>query len=230
MPSPVRLFLPGWGAPARAYAPGLPAGWSALRPPTFRQSRGSLEAYSVWLMAALEEAGEPVVLAGHSMGGALAVLAAAERPELVEHLILISPAGVPLTKPMRRSAAQFVARTAGRRFSTRLTAQAVAGVASAPSSALAVARAVRRLDLGAELARVRAAGVPATVVGCTSDTLVTTTHCRQIAAQLDATYREHVADGGHMWMFGRWSAFAAELDGGAARTPTGDATPLPRPH
>lgn len=224
---PHHLFLPGWGAPAAAYRPGLPTGWRALRPPTFRQSRGSLEAYSTWLADELTTCAGPVVLAGHSMGGALAVLAAAERPELVERLLLLSPAGLPLSKPMRRSAAQFVGQTAGRRFSTRLTAQAVAGVAWAPASALAVARAVRGLDLATELARVRAAGVPATVVGCTSDTLVTTAHCRRIADLLGATYREHASDGGHMWMFGRWSAFAAELGGLAGPAPRGDATPLP---
>ena len=41
----VGLFVPGFGAPARAYAPGLPAGWTALEPPAFRHVRGSFEAY-----------------------------------------------------------------------------------------------------------------------------------------------------------------------------------------
>jgi len=105
----------------------------------------------------------------------------------------------------------------------------VAGVAWAPGSALAVARAVRGLDLATELGRVRAAGVPATVVGCSSDTLVTTVHCRRIAELLGGTYREHVSEGGHMWMFGRWGAFAAELSGMAGHAATGDPTPLHQP-
>ncbi len=168
-------------------------------------------------------------LAGHSMGGALAVLAAATRPELVERLILLSPAGLPLAKPMHRSAAQFVGQTAGRRFSTRLTAQAVAGVAWAPASALAVARAVRGLDLADDLERVRAAGVPATVVGCTSDTLVTTAHCRRIADLLGADYCEQVSEGGHMWMFGRWGAFAAALGALPGPGRGGDAARLQLP-
>ncbi len=45
------------------------------------------------LLAALE--GPPVVLAGHSMGGAVSILAAAERPERVRGLALFDPVIVP---------------------------------------------------------------------------------------------------------------------------------------
>lgn len=214
-----RIFLPGWGARAAAYAPGLPDGWEALQPPAFRLAGAGLDAYTRWLTDAVARRG-PCVLAGHSMGGALAILLAAERPDLVERLVLISPAGLPLVKPMALSAVQFVGQTVNRRFAARHTARAVASVVWAPSAALAVARAVRSLDLTPELAQVRAAQIPATVVGCSTDTLVTARHARRIAELLGAGYRELACDGGHMWMFGRWPRFARLL------AESGDATDM----
>ncbi len=43
----------------------------------------------------LETFGEPVHLIGHSMGGALAIRLAAERPDLVRSLVLVNSAGMP---------------------------------------------------------------------------------------------------------------------------------------
>ena len=43
------------------------------------------------LIALIEELGGPAVIAGNSMGAAAAVLAAAQRPELVSGLVLIGP-------------------------------------------------------------------------------------------------------------------------------------------
>jgi pimeloyl-ACP methyl ester carboxylesterase len=147
------------------------------------------------------------------MGGALAVLAAAERPEAIERLVLISPAGLPLTKPMVRSGAQFFAQVVQRRFPFRQAATSIAGVASAPHAALRVALEVRRLDLSPTMRTLAAAGVPVTVYGCTTDTLVTAAACRQAAELLDAEYAELELDGGHMWMFGRWPELRQVLAG-----------------
>src|SRR5471030_1314918 len=98
-----QLFLPGWGAPARLYRRLLAADWTALEPPSFRDARAGLASYSAWLAEELYRRDEPVWLAGHSMGGALAVLAAAEDPGRIARLTLISPAGLPLGKPMAAS-------------------------------------------------------------------------------------------------------------------------------
>ena len=43
------LFVPGWGAPAALYSPGLPDEWRVLEPPSFAASAGSLAAYRRWL-------------------------------------------------------------------------------------------------------------------------------------------------------------------------------------
>src|SRR4029453_5567967 len=98
-PALTGLFVPGWGAPARLYVPGLPEEWHALELPSFRKTRGDLSALRIWLVEEIAGRG-PVVLAGHSMGAALSLLAAIDRPDLVERLILLSPAGLPLMKPI----------------------------------------------------------------------------------------------------------------------------------
>jgi pimeloyl-ACP methyl ester carboxylesterase len=190
---PSALFLPGWGAPATLYEPGLPPEWRALEPPSFAASGGSLAAYSHWLGIELHRRGRSP-LGGHSMGAALAILAAAECPELVERLVLVAPAGLPLQKPI-------VARQVMRGVYPKGTAaRALTAIARAPRAALALAEEVRALDLRGECARIRAAGIPVVVVGCSSDTLVTRGHSRMLADALGADYRELSLAGGHMWM------------------------------
>src|SRR5215813_8289586 len=96
-----RLFLPGYGAPPEIYA-SLLCNWRVPRGPTFACSRGSLDPYRRWALGEIARSRTPVTLAGHSFGAALAIMAAAERPELVRRLVLVGPAGLPLTKPIRR--------------------------------------------------------------------------------------------------------------------------------
>jgi pimeloyl-ACP methyl ester carboxylesterase len=204
---PSSLFLPGWGAPAALYAPGLPSGWRALEPPAFAASGGSLSQYRRWLGAELEQRGA-APLGGHSMGGALAILAAADSPELVERLVLVAPAGLPLSKPIRASLHDFVRQLTSGLYPRAAAARALAAVVRAPRAALGLAREVRALDLRRECARVRAAAIPTLVVGCSTDTLVTPALSRALASALDAEYRELTVDGGHMWMLGERERFA----------------------
>jgi pimeloyl-ACP methyl ester carboxylesterase len=198
---PRALFVPGWGAPASLYSPLLPSDWSALEPPSFAVSNGSLTAYRRWLGRELERHGRGV-LGGHSMGGALSLLAAADAPELVERLVLVAPAGMPLQKPIWLSLLSFLRQTAARKYPANATARAAAAALRAPHSALRLALQVRALDLRRECARIRASAIPTLVVGCSSDTLVTSAHARTLAHALGAEYRELQLAGGHMWMLG----------------------------
>ena len=205
------LFVPGWGAGPELYEQGLPTGWIALEPPSFRRGRGSFECYRRWLVDEVRSRGAPVVLGGHSMGAALSVAVAAEIPEQVGGLLLISPAGLPLTKPIRRSIVDFSAQVARGRYPLRSVVRGAAGVLAAPRPAFDLARRVRSLDLSTEMQRVRRHRVPTTVVGCVTDTLVTIRHCREAARLLGADYRELTLPGGHMWMLGASDQLRREL-------------------
>lgn len=208
---PDRLFLPGWGAGGSLYGPGLPEGWRALEPPSFLASRGSFSELRRWLVAELDRHPGPVELAGHSMGGALAIAAAAERPDRVSRLLLITPAGTPLAKPFRRSVVDFARQVALRRYPADEAWRGCRRVLRAPRAALRLARAVHAADLSLEMARVRDAHIPVTVVGCASDTLISPGLCRRISRLLGARYVELALDGGHMWMLRDWQTLAAQL-------------------
>jgi pimeloyl-ACP methyl ester carboxylesterase len=217
MAEPVsRVFLPGFAARPGTYAAGLPAGWDALQPPSPNASRGSLRSLREWAVHEISERPGRKMVAGHSMGAALAVLAAVTVPDEVAGLLLIAPAGLPLRKPIRKSAADATRQLAAGVYPF---AEAVAGardLARSPRAATRLVRSLRRLDLSAQMRRVRAAGIPTTVVGCTTDTLVTPEHCRRAAGLLGGRYRELHEQGGHVWMLYR-PQFLAELLGAGPR-------------
>ena len=71
---------------------------------------------------------------------------------------------------------------------------------------------MRRLDLAPRDAHASAAaGIPATVVGCVADTLVTAERAPALAALLGARYEELDARGGHMWMLADGERFASVI-------------------
>jgi len=134
------------------------------------------------------------------MGAALAVLAAANAAERVDRLVLIAPAGLPLSKSIARSGADLIRQVATHRYALADVLTSARDVLSAPRSATRLGRALRRLDLSTQLTEVRRQGTSSLVVGCTTDTLVTPTHSRTVAALLGADYLELALPGGHMWM------------------------------
>lgn len=211
MRGPERIFLPGWGARGSLYASGLPEGWVPIDPPGFRACGGSFDRCRRWIVDELDRTSCPVDLAGHSMGAALAIVAAAARPDRVRRLVLISPAGLPLTKPISNSLGWFVARAMRGWYPVAETLHAIVAVSCAPFLALKLAREVHGADLTAEMGQVRRAATPATVIGCASDTLVTVDHCRRAAELLGADYRELDLDGGHMWMLRDWPRLSRVL-------------------
>jgi len=203
-----KLFLPGYGASGRLYTAGLGRDWRALEPPSFRETNGAFDKYVRWLTADLDRSNEPAWLAGHSMGGALAVVAACANPALIARLTLISPAGLPLRKPIRASLAEFVRQAAAGSYDPREVVRGLRETLRAPRAALRLAHSVRSLDLTPQMRTLRRLGVPVEVVGCASDTLVTPRHCATAARLLGASYRELELPGGHMWMLGAWPQFA----------------------
>lgn len=205
------LFVPGWGATAALYRPGLPEGWEALELPSYRSTRGEIGAYRRWLGAEVARRPAPVTLAGHSLGGALAALVAVDRPELVARVILLSPAGLPLRKPIRSSVVTFARQVSRRVYPAREVVRMVASSLSAPRAAMRSGRAAHDLDLTSELEGIRASGVSFTVVACANDDLTTAAHCRELAAGLGADYREIEAPGGHIWPITAPELLAREL-------------------
>jgi pimeloyl-ACP methyl ester carboxylesterase len=145
------------------------------------------------------------------MGAALAILVAARDPSAVSGLVLIAPAGLPLTKPVRASAADYARQlvAGSHRLGDALTSGAE--LLGSPRGAIRMIRALRRLDLRSEMTRVRDGGTPVTVVACDTDTLTSPAHCMSAAGLLGGRYRELRLDGGHVWMFGRWPALSAVL-------------------
>lgn len=86
--------------------------------------------------------------------------------------------------------------------------RAVGRALVAPRASYLLARAVRALDLSAQLEALRDRGLRCDVVGCVGDTLTPVGHCRQIAQLAGARYHEVDAAGGHMWMVIEPGAFA----------------------
>ncbi len=206
-----RLFVPGWGGPRGLYSACVPDGWEILEPPPFRATGGDLGAYRRWLGGEVARRERPLTLAGHSMGAALSVYAAVDDPGAVERLVLISPAGLPLQKPIWKSALSLVDQIAHGLYPANELWRATKRTVAAPRAALRLAHTLRALDLSPELAQLRAAGVPSTVIGCATDRLTTPAICRRLAEQLGAGYRELDVEGGHVWMLHRPELMRTEL-------------------
>jgi pimeloyl-ACP methyl ester carboxylesterase len=206
-----RLFVPGYGAPPAIYSRALDARWSVQTPPSFARSNGRLDAHVAALVHELASSDEPATVAGHSMGAAVAVLAALERPEAVSRLILIAPAGLPLTKPLHRSLRDFTTQLCRGGYPLLQTALATGSALRAPRAAIRLAHAIRTLDLTSQLRGIAALAIPCAVVACATDTLTPAGHCRQIARLADGRYEELELPGGHVWMLTERASFASVL-------------------
>ncbi len=195
------LFVPGWGASAALYRAAMPEGWEAIELPSFRATRGSLEAYRRRLVAECRRRPGPLAVGGHSMGAALAVLVAAgsEPGVEVERLVLVNPAGLPLSKPVALMLVDFLRRLAAGWFPPGEAARRVWAVTSQPRCARRLGRELRSLDLGGPLEELRRRRVPCTVLAASTDTLTPPELCRRIAALAGAEYRELEVEGGHLW-------------------------------
>ena len=189
----------------------MPDGWEVLQPPGFRATGGELGAYRRWVAGEVAARGGQLTLAGHSMGAVLSVYAALDEPGAVERLVLISPAGLPLEKPIWKSALSLGHQIVHGLYPAGELWRATKRTLAAPRAALRLARTLRELDLGPELERVRARGIPCTVIACASDRLTTPAICGRLATTLGAAYRELDVEGGHVWMLHRPELLRSEL-------------------
>lgn len=91
------MTVPALAARYRVYLVDLP-GFGSMR-----RAKGGfvLSEAAGWLSSWMEAVGlERVHLVGHSMGGYISVVLAARRPDLLDRLVLVAPAGVPTGRSM----------------------------------------------------------------------------------------------------------------------------------
>jgi pimeloyl-ACP methyl ester carboxylesterase len=212
------LFVPGWGAHAGVYEAGMPDGWEVLEPPSFQASGGALGVVRRWVVDECSSRAGPFALGGHSFGAALAVFAALDEHVAAERLVLVNPAVLPLTKPVPRMLFDFFRRLAAGWFPPGEAEKSMRQVVLHPIVARRLGNEVRALDLTAELGRLRERGLPARVIGTTTDTLTTPAQCRHVAELAGADYREIDAEGGHLWFLRRPDLLAAAITGSAPGT------------
>jgi pimeloyl-ACP methyl ester carboxylesterase len=158
----------------------------------------------------LQERGGPFVLGGHSFGAALVVLAT-RSDAAIERLVLVDPAGLPLSKPFKHCLRDFASQLLTGVYPLRPAAESIATTLRAPRSAIRLARAIYALDLRADLHKIAARRLPCTVLAANTDTLTPPAHCRELADFSGADYHELNVDGGHVWFLAAGAQFRKRL-------------------
>ena len=233
------LFLHGWGLGHRAYKRALKRlvrlGCRVYAPamPEFGGTAGlprrgdDLVAYAAWADAFLTAVGvdEPALVAGHSLGGAVAARLTHDFPDRVAHLVLINAVGGGIwtegpdggrslaERPLWDWAAHFthdIATTRSARATLRLIAEdAVPNLVTNPFGVWRAAQMARRADLRVELAAIRAAGVPVTAVWSEGDHIVPRAAFDALCTHLGV--QGHVIDGRHSWLLADPETFAGVM-------------------
>ncbi|HLI54064.1 MAG TPA: alpha/beta hydrolase [Acidimicrobiales bacterium] len=228
------LFLHGWALGARSYkramkrlvrlgcrvvAPALP-GFGGSAQLAGRDT--TLAGYAAWADAFLDEVGvdEPALVAGHSLGGAVAAQFAHDFPDRVAHLVLINAIGGGVWSAAAGTVRSMAERplwdwavTLSRDISGASAApvlrvvaeEALPNLAANPLAVWRAAAIARRADLCAELSGIRRAGVPVTVVSSEGDLVVPKASFEAICGQLGVEGR--LVEGGHSWLIADPDAF-----------------------
>lgn len=233
------LFIHGWALGARAYkralkrlirlgcrvyAPALPDfGGTEGLPPGHR----TLEDYAGWADAFLSEVGvdEPVLVVGHSLGGAVGARLTHDFPDRVSHLVLINSLGSSVwadgpdrlsllaERPLWDWALSF---SKDLLISDRVgaTVKAIAedclpNLVHNPLGLARTARIARRVDLSQELSEVRREGVPVTAVTSDGDLVVTRACFDELCRTLGVQGR--VVQGRHSWLLAAPEEFAGVM-------------------
>ncbi len=248
------LFLHGWSLGCRSYkeplerllrsgcrvwAPALPGfGGSGSLPSATHHLTG----YGEWANRFLDAVGvaEPALVAGHSMGGAVATALTAAAPDRVGRLVLLNSVGSGVwsdgpgtsrrlaERPLWDWAAAFAIDLASPPGLVR-TVRAVAddclpNLVSNPLGLLRGASMARRAEQAGELRQIRQSGVPVTVVTSESDPVVPRASFEALCRALGVTGT--VVAGGHSWLLADPDAFGRLMTGvvshaGATRRASG---------
>lgn len=234
---PVVVFLHGWALSDRTYrrslerlaaqgyrvlAPALPGfGGSA----SLRDADLSLSGYAAWVAAFLEEVEvtEPVVLVGHSFGGAVAIKTAHDHPALVSKLVLVNSIGGTVWVDGKRTMAErpvwdWGVHLATDSLSIRGLSRVLPVVAGdafrhallRPGLLWRVGRLAREADLGAELDGLRRRALPVVIVWGKEDTVVPWACAQSLMVALGEC-EVVTTSGDHNWLIGDPGRFVEVL-------------------
>jgi pimeloyl-ACP methyl ester carboxylesterase len=234
---PPLVFLHGWGLGSRAYkralsrlarlglqvhAPALPGfGGTADLP----GDEFSLPGYAAWVADFLDtvvDAG-PVVLVGHSFGGAVAIQTAYDRPEAVSKLVVVNSIGGSAWTEERGVVRSMAERPLwdwglhlhtdlwplrqARRVLPVIVEDALPNLLRNPAALLRVGRLAAHTNLIAELEELKRRGQPVVVLWGRNDKVVTSACLDSVRAALgdDAVV---TVSGNHSWLLADPDAFA----------------------
>lgn len=233
------VFLHGWALGSRAYKRSLKRlirlGCRVYAPalPDFGGTEGlpkgynRLQDYAGWVDAFLDVVGvdEPVLAAGHSLGGAVAARLTHDFPDRVAQLVLINSIGASVwtdapgatrllaERPLWHWVVSFSRDIA---VSDRAwpTAKAIAedclpNLVRNPLGLVRAAAMARHADLIEELAAVRELGVPVTAVSSEGDLIVPPASFHELCRTLGVQGR--LVPGRHSWLLASPEEFAGVM-------------------
>lgn len=233
------LFIHGWALGARAYKRALKRlirlGCRVYAPalPDFGGTEGlpaghrTLEDYAGWVDEFLAAVGvdEPLLVAGHSLGGAVGARYAHDFPDRVSHLVLINSLGASVwadgpdhlrllaERPLWHWTLSFSKDllVSDRALPTlkAVAEDCVPNLLHNPLGLARTARIARRVDLDRELAAVRDSGVAVTAVTSDGDLVVTRACFEELCRTLGVTGR--VVRGRHCWLLASPEEFAGVM-------------------
>jgi pimeloyl-ACP methyl ester carboxylesterase len=207
---PPLVFLHGWGLCGRTYRAALKrliaSGMRVYAPTLPALEAGGLSAYATWVDAFCDAVGisEPVVIVGHSFGGAVSVQTAHDFGPRVRGLVLVNAVGgaappQPFWSWGWRLPRELLPLRGAQRVIPLVLDSAISNLLRHPRAAWHAADVARDTDLSGELAVLDARGVPVVVIWSSDDALIT----RESFDSMCSALSEAVAltvPGNHAWL------------------------------
>lgn len=185
----------------RVYAPAMP-GFGATAP--LEPAEEDLAGYAEWVADFMKEVEieGPVVLIGHSFGGAVATKLAHTRPDLVSHVVLLNAVGGVSPRPLRDWITGFAREFSSVRDTAEMAVAArddiLTNLWRNPLALMRVATVARNADVRQELSGLGALGVPSLVLTSEGDSVIPL-RCFEAVCEFLGT-RGQVVTGKHSWL------------------------------